>query len=313
MPQSTLSWRAVFAVGRLLANMPAGQLADTFGRKAMLVWGPALTAGGMLMSGMSGSYIELLCWRLVTGVGSSMQMTGSQLFLGDISQKSNRARIMGTNQAAALLGLSIGPALGGVLATEVSLAAPFTVTAGLAALAALYGQFRLPETHPVLTRRVHESSREGSDPTPGALESGEREKAETEKDVTGRGGEAQQSRWDLVKGLLRNPKFLAILSVNTTLFLSTNGSRGVLMPLYTANALHWNTAEVRASTAFQRRAPRRHSCSFVGANGAPEWCPSEFPRLSPGLARRWDAGRGAFLSDGRHQYGGATARVVGRR
>lgn len=64
---------SLFAVGRLLAKMPAGQMGDYFGRKAMLVWGPALTAVGMLMSGYVGSYWELLAWRFFTGIGSSIQ------------------------------------------------------------------------------------------------------------------------------------------------------------------------------------------------------------------------------------------------
>ncbi len=53
---------------------------------------------GMLGCGMSRTFPQLLAWRWVTGVGSALQMSGSQLYLADISFSSNRARTMGTNQ-----------------------------------------------------------------------------------------------------------------------------------------------------------------------------------------------------------------------
>ena len=40
---STIS---VYAVARLMMNLPAGVLADRYGRKPLLVWGPAVTALG---------------------------------------------------------------------------------------------------------------------------------------------------------------------------------------------------------------------------------------------------------------------------
>ena len=56
------------------------------------------------------------------------------------------ARKETTLQAAALLGGLLGPAVGGILADAVGIRAPFTFTGAAAALAALYGFLRLPET-----------------------------------------------------------------------------------------------------------------------------------------------------------------------
>ena len=55
----------------------------------------------MIGCGMSRSFTQLLAWRWVTGLGSALQMSGSQLYLADISLSSNRARTMGTNQVRA--------------------------------------------------------------------------------------------------------------------------------------------------------------------------------------------------------------------
>lgn len=38
---------SVYAIARLMMNLPAGMLADEKGRKPLLVWGPAITAIGM--------------------------------------------------------------------------------------------------------------------------------------------------------------------------------------------------------------------------------------------------------------------------
>lgn len=52
----------------------------------------------MLGCGLAGSFQQLLVWRWVTGLGSALQMSGSQLCLADISRADNRARCLGTNQ-----------------------------------------------------------------------------------------------------------------------------------------------------------------------------------------------------------------------
>ena len=56
-------------------------------------------------------------------------------------------------QAASLLGALLGPAIGGVLADTIGIRAPFTFTGTAAALAALYGLFRLSETQHKTTRQ----------------------------------------------------------------------------------------------------------------------------------------------------------------
>lgn len=37
---------SVYAIARLMMNVPAGILGDSYGRKPLLVWGPAITALG---------------------------------------------------------------------------------------------------------------------------------------------------------------------------------------------------------------------------------------------------------------------------
>ena len=47
---------SVYALARLMMNLPAGILADQHGRKLLLVWGPALTA-----IGMTTAHVQIWC------------------------------------------------------------------------------------------------------------------------------------------------------------------------------------------------------------------------------------------------------------
>src|SRR5690606_32911699 len=124
---------STFALARLILNVPLGVLADRYGRRMLLISGPPVTAVGMIGSGFSQAIVQLLAWRFVAGAGSAMYMTGAQIYLADISTPENRARFIGTNQGALLLGVSIGPGVGGLIAEFWGLRAPFYVV-GLAAL-----------------------------------------------------------------------------------------------------------------------------------------------------------------------------------
>ncbi len=63
---------------------------------------------GMFGCGMAGSFQQLLAWRWVTGLGSALQMSGSQLCLADISRADNRSRCLGTNQACITVKVQTG-------------------------------------------------------------------------------------------------------------------------------------------------------------------------------------------------------------
>ncbi len=135
-----------FGLARLLLNVPAGIWADHAGRRVLLVGGPLITAIGMIGSGLAPTIWALLAWRFVAGAGSALYMTGAQIYLIDIAGDDQRARYIATNQGALLLGVSVGPAVGGLLADGYGLRVPFIVVGIGALLTSIYGFFRLPET-----------------------------------------------------------------------------------------------------------------------------------------------------------------------
>lgn len=194
-----------FGLARLLLNIPAGIWADRRGRRFLLVGGPVVTAIGMIGSGLAPSIWVLLGWRFVAGAGSALYMTGAQIYLIDIAGPEERGRYIATNQGALLVGVSAGPAIGGILADLYGFRAPFLAVGATAVLTAVYGWYRLPETRNAEARTAAAASSDDNDAAPKAKVSG--------------------------RQFFRSRQFVAVGLVSTAIF-SIRGSRQTLVPLY---------------------------------------------------------------------------------
>ncbi|HUF33177.1 MAG TPA: MFS transporter [Acidimicrobiales bacterium] len=202
-----------FAIARLVLNVPLGVLSDRRGRRVLLVGGPLVTAVGMIGSGLASSIVVLLAWRLVAGAGSAMYMTGAQVYLADISTPANRAKLIGTNQGALLLGTAIGPAIGGYLADAAGLEAPFYVVGAAALVACAYSWFRLPETRP----------------------------EPVEEPAAPDGAPPGRRPW---VALVLSKDFLSVALVTMAIFFTRTGSRMTLMPLLAVGLLDFSVASL---------------------------------------------------------------------
>ncbi len=198
-----------FGLARLLLNIPAGIWADKAGRRVLLVGGPIITAIGMIGSGLAPTIWVLLAWRMVAGAGSALYMTGAQIYLIDIAAEDERGRYLATNQGALLLGVSVGPAVGGLLAEAYGLRTPFIVVGVGALLTAVYGFFRLPET--------------GRQPS---------------KPVTKEA--ASRTRWEFVG----SRQFISIGVVTFAVFSIRAGFRQTLVPLEGADQFGFDTGDL---------------------------------------------------------------------
>lgn len=200
-----------FGLARLLLNIPAGLWADRRGRRFLLIGGPLITAIGMLGSGLAPSIWVLLGWRFVAGAGSALYMTGAQIYLIDIAADDERGRYIAANQGALLVGVTAGPAIGGVLAETFGLRSPFLAVAAAAVLTSLYGWRRLPETRDRSTA----------------------EAAAAEETISG----SHRRRFFL------SPHFLAVGFISTAIF-SIRGARQALIPLYADERFGLSTGQI---------------------------------------------------------------------
>ena len=136
-----------------------------------------------------------------------MYMTGAMIYITDISTPENRARFIGTNQGALLLGVSIGPSVGGLLAEAFGLRAPFYVVGGAALIAAVYSYLRLPETR----------SRAAPAPVP-----------EADAADTGPPSGARERPW---LRMIRSRDFAALSFVTMMIFFTRSAGRQTIVPL----------------------------------------------------------------------------------
>ncbi|MBM4441484.1 MAG: MFS transporter [Candidatus Rokubacteria bacterium] len=208
---------STFALARLLLNVPLGVVSDRLGRRPLLIGGPLVTAIGMIGSGIAPDIYQLLAWRFVAGAGSAMYMTGAQIYLADISTPLNRARFIGTNQGALLLGTSSGPAIGGAVAELWGLRAPFHVVGVAALVAMVYAWARLPETRGLVA-----------------------EEAEAEAEAAraaGRAGGAARAGGRAWLRMIRSRDFFAVAWVTMSVFFTRTASRQTLVPVMAAARL----------------------------------------------------------------------------
>ncbi len=142
---------AVAALTELVFGPMWGRLSDRIGRKPVLVTGMAGYGISSLLFGLATKLWMLFVFRALSGVLSSATAAGAMAYIGDSTSEKARGGGMGMIGAAGGLGLVLGPAVGGLLAT-VSLATPFFASAAVSFLTVLLLVLRLPESLPAPAR-----------------------------------------------------------------------------------------------------------------------------------------------------------------
>jgi len=130
------------ALTRFIMSPFSGILANRFGERLVLSTGLFLVALTSFAAGMSHTYWELLFWRGITGVGSSMFTVSALALLLRVSKPDQRGRAASAFQGGFLLGGVAGPAFGGLIVAW-SIRAPFFVYAGSLLVASFVSLFFL--------------------------------------------------------------------------------------------------------------------------------------------------------------------------
>jgi EmrB/QacA subfamily drug resistance transporter len=112
----TLGWIATaYLLSSATLLVPFGRIADIYGRKRIFAWGIGIFTLSSLLCGLANSATVLIAWRVLQGVGGAMLAGTSVALLTTVFPASERGKVLGIIVAAAYLGLSLGPVLGGVL------------------------------------------------------------------------------------------------------------------------------------------------------------------------------------------------------
>jgi len=126
-----------FAVSALLLRPIAGRLADTRGRRPLLVGGALISAVGMLGTAYAGNLGLVVVLRLLLGVAEAAFFVASIAALADLAPPNRMGEATSYNSLGLYLGLAFGPPLAELLVRTGGFRAAWYGAATLSVIAAL--------------------------------------------------------------------------------------------------------------------------------------------------------------------------------
>ncbi|MDV3221774.1 MFS transporter [Intrasporangium sp.] len=126
---------SAFAFFRLVFAPVGGELVSRLGERPIYLAGLLIVAASSFATAFAQSYVQLLVFRGLGGIGSTMFTISAMALLVRLAPPSARGRVSSTYGSAFLIGGMIGPVLGGLLA-GLGLRAPFIVYAVALVIAA---------------------------------------------------------------------------------------------------------------------------------------------------------------------------------
>jgi len=145
---------------RIPLNPLAGAFFDRFGRRRLFLLGMAIGTLSVAGFGIARGFWPFLLTRLGWGVAWTLINVGGMTMVLDISTPTDRGRLVGIYNIFMLLGLALGPLVGGALVDTLGFQPAMFICAGLGLLGLLIVVFALPET----------GRRGGSGPAAGATQ-----------------------------------------------------------------------------------------------------------------------------------------------
>ncbi|MBL4692429.1 MAG: MFS transporter [Magnetovibrio sp.] len=116
----------------------SGEWSDKVGRRKPFIIGALITAAGLVMTGLSHSYYELLVWRSFTAAGYGIIFITCQGYIIDHSTMKTRAKGMSMFLAGFFAGSLSGAAIGAILSQRIGYESTFILSAALSLGAAAF-------------------------------------------------------------------------------------------------------------------------------------------------------------------------------
>ncbi len=133
-----LSWIATALLLAVAVTLvPAGRIADIYGRKKIFTWGLFLYTLASLFAAFAGSVEMLIFFRVFQGIGSAMFLTTGMAIITSIFPPKKRGKAIGIYVSAVYIGLSMGPFVGGILTQNVGWRSLFFIVVPLGGLSIL--------------------------------------------------------------------------------------------------------------------------------------------------------------------------------
>ncbi len=137
---------SVYSIIFAVSSFVWGPLADSRGRRAVLLSGLALFVMGSLLCLLAPSYSLFLIGRIVQACGISTGSVIAATVIGDVYAPAQRQQAMSANQLVVFLGPVFGPVIGGFVAGYLHWQWAFGVLAVAGIVVLLYDRAVVPET-----------------------------------------------------------------------------------------------------------------------------------------------------------------------
>lgn len=142
---TTVEWVVVaylLVVGSLL--LPVGRLGEVATFKRVYLVGFGIFTVASVLCGASPNISALVGFRVVQAIGASMIMAMGPAIVARTFPPNERGRALGLNGVSVSIGLSLGPALGGLLTQAATWRAIFLINAPIGVIAILWAARTLP-------------------------------------------------------------------------------------------------------------------------------------------------------------------------
>ena len=144
---STVSWVAVAYLLAMAAFLPIfGRLADMMGRKLLYTGGFLLFVLGSALCGLAPSLPVLIGFRVLQAIGAALLSSNSVAIVVAAAGPERRGRALGVLSAAQAVGLSAGPAIGGLVIDLLDWRWVFWINVPFGLVGTVLGWFVLPPT-----------------------------------------------------------------------------------------------------------------------------------------------------------------------
>jgi MFS family permease len=138
---------AIVAISSVFGSMMGGAMTDKFGRKTMIIFGLVVSALSSLLLGFAGDLSVIYIGGMVVGLFGNIGGPAQQAIIADLLSEEKRAEGFGLLRIVVNLAVTIGPAIGGILATN-SYLWLFLIDAVASSITALIVFSIIPETKP---------------------------------------------------------------------------------------------------------------------------------------------------------------------
>jgi EmrB/QacA subfamily drug resistance transporter len=144
---SQVSWVSLAYLLAFASCLPIfGRLCEMYGRKLLYIGGFLLFSVGTILCGMAWDLPSLVAFRVLQGVGGSILGANSIAMLVKSIGADRRGRALGIFAASQAVGVSLGPALGGVLLDAFGWRWLFWTSAPFGLAVVVLGWWVLPRT-----------------------------------------------------------------------------------------------------------------------------------------------------------------------